>query len=271
MRLYTFLEQRFLAAADQWMALRRRRPPSAPRLAAARIVAHRGVFDNRQVFENTMAAFEAFEQAGGWGLELDVRWTRDGMPVVIHDPDGGRLFGVSTPIAAMNLATLQRQLPLVPTLADVVARFGRRLHLMVEIKSLLADDPTQTRRRLQRHLHDLSPGRDFHLLSLDARLLDRLAYTPSQACLPIARVNSRQAMRLAQSRAWGGITGHYALMRRVHIDAMHRRGFQVGTGFVNSANCLYREIARGVDWFFSDRAVALQRCLPTRQAGSSTR
>ncbi len=262
MRMYTFIERVFLAGADHIVARRRQRPPSARRLADVRLVAHRGAYDNRRIFENTLAAFEAFDRAGGWGIELDVRWTREGVPVVSHDPDGRRLFGVPLPIADMDLATLQRRLPLIPTLESVIALFGGRRHLMIEIKCLFQSDPVQSRARLQRHLGGLHPGRDYHLLSLDPRLLEQLAFVPSKACLPIARVNPGPASQAAISHTWGGIAGHYALIRRPHIDALHHRGFGVGTGFVNSPNCLYRELLRGVDWLFSDRALALQRVLP---------
>jgi glycerophosphoryl diester phosphodiesterase len=71
--------------------------------------------------------------------------------------------------------------------------------------------------------------------------------------------------RAAQANAWGGMAGHYALIGQRHIEGMHHRGFQIGTGFVNSRNCLYREVARGVDWLFSDQALALQK-ITTRYA-----
>ena len=259
MRAQALLEQWLLKRADHWVARRRPRRVSARRLAAARIVAHRGVYDNRLVFENTMAAFDLFREAGGWGIELDVRWTRDGVPVVSHDPDGRRLFGVPRPIADMNLAALQRLLPQVPTLAAVIARFGGQLHLMVEIKSERCFDVTRQRNILARHFEHLTPGRDYHLLSLDPDLLRCFNFVPAHACVPIAQMNLRQVNRAAQANAWGGMAGHYALIGRRHIEAMHRRGCQIGTGFVNSPNCLYREVARGVDWLFSDRARALQK------------
>jgi glycerophosphoryl diester phosphodiesterase len=71
-------------------------------------------------------------------------------------------------------------------------------------------------------------------------------------------MNLRQVNRAAQANAWGGIAGHYVLIRRRRIDNLHRRGCQVGTGYINSRNSFYRELARGVDWLFSDRALALQ-------------
>lgn len=265
MRAQALLEQWLLKRADQWIARRRPRRVSARRLAAARIVAHRGVYDNRLVFENTMAAFELFQEAGGWGIELDVRWTRDGVPVVSHDPDGRRVFGVPRPIAAMDLAALQRVLPQVPTLAAVIARFGGQLHLMVEIKSERCCDVSRQRDILTHHFEHLTPGRDYHLLSLDPDLLRRFNFAPAHACVPIAQINLRRVNRAAQANAWGGMAGHYALIRQRHIEAMHHRGSQIGTGFVNSRNCLYREVARGVDWLFSDQPLMLQE-MATRYA-----
>ena len=99
----------------------------------------------------------------------------------------------------------------------------------------------------------LTPSRDYHFLSLDHRLLQQLAFTPREACIPIARVNSGKVRRMAEIYGWGGVAGHYALIRRRQVAALHRRGFRVGTGFVNSANSLHRELNRGVDWLFSDR------------------
>lgn len=261
MRLQDRLEQWFLKRMDQWVERRPRRPVAPGRLAGARIVAHRGAHDNQRVFENTIAAFERFQAAGGWGIELDVRWTRDGVPVISHDPDGGRLFGVDRSIADMDLATLQRRLPQVPTLADVVTRFGGRLHLMVEIKCLPSRERRHPAALLRRYFAELTPCRDYHLLSLDRRLLQRLAFTPGAACIPIARLDSRKVRHAAEANGWGGIAGHYAFIRRRQVDALHRGGFSVGTGFINSPGSLHREVNRGVDWLFSDRPLVVQRLL----------
>lgn len=49
------------------------------------MVAHRGA--SARVPENTLAAFEAAVADGADVVELDVRLTADGIPVVLHDPD----------------------------------------------------------------------------------------------------------------------------------------------------------------------------------------
>src|SRR5918996_1994440 len=49
------------------------------------VVAHRGASSSTP--ENTIPAFEEAARAGADVIELDVRLTRDGVPVVLHDPD----------------------------------------------------------------------------------------------------------------------------------------------------------------------------------------
>ena len=49
------------------------------------VVAHRGASSTEP--ENTLAAFEAALRAGADVIELDVRLTADGVPVVLHDAD----------------------------------------------------------------------------------------------------------------------------------------------------------------------------------------
>ena len=75
MNLY-YLERALMAGVDLWFRWIPRMRPSRAALEACKIVSHRGEHDNRRVFENTLAAFDAAAAAGCWGLEFDVRWTR---------------------------------------------------------------------------------------------------------------------------------------------------------------------------------------------------
>ncbi|WP_300540863.1 glycerophosphodiester phosphodiesterase family protein, partial [uncultured Nocardioides sp.] len=49
-------------------------------------VAHRGASGSGLAPENTLAAFERAIQLGVDAVEIDVRATRDGVVVVMHDP-----------------------------------------------------------------------------------------------------------------------------------------------------------------------------------------
>jgi glycerophosphoryl diester phosphodiesterase len=74
--------------------------------------------------------------------------------------------------------------------------------------------------------------------------------------------------RLALRRRYGGIAGHY-LMLSDRLIARHQQAAQeTGTGFVESRNCLFRELNRGVHWIFSNHAAGLQAMRNALLAGS---
>ena len=151
-RLYERAEGFVLRLADRGM--RRWPRPAPPRhlLANCRIISHRGEHDNRRCIENTLPAFDRAVAAGVWGLELDLRWTRDLVPVVFHDADTGRLFKRCIRIADLSMDRIRQQFPLIPTLAEVIARYGSRQHLMLEVKREAYPRPAVQSRRLKQML-----------------------------------------------------------------------------------------------------------------------
>ncbi|HSO19284.1 MAG TPA: glycerophosphodiester phosphodiesterase [Desulfosarcina sp.] len=239
----------------------RRWPRPAPpphRLRSCRIVSHRGEHDNRDRFENTLPAFDAAADAGVWGIEMDIRWTRDLVPVVFHDPDARRLFGHGAPIAETTLEGIKQRFPLIPTLAEVVERYGGRLHLMLEIKHEPYRRPQDQARIMQKSLRGLAAGGDYHLMGLHPEMFAAFGSLPPRAFVPIARLRIDRFSRLAAARGWGGLAAHYLLATRGVVERHQRRGQGIGTGFVDSRQCLFREVSRGVDWIFSNRAAAMQ-------------
>lgn len=97
--------------------------------------AHRGLWGG-PVPENSLAAFEA-AKAAGVGVELDVRLTADGVPVVFHDAGLERMCGHRELLARVMAADLgQHRLPdgsAIPTLAQVLAVMGD-LPVLIELK-----------------------------------------------------------------------------------------------------------------------------------------
>jgi glycerophosphoryl diester phosphodiesterase len=94
-------------------------------------LAHRG--DARRAPENTIAAFVAALAIPACdGLELDVRVSADGVPVICHDATLLRVQGRPERVDALPAAALAALG--VPTLAEVLAAVGRRSFLDIEFK-----------------------------------------------------------------------------------------------------------------------------------------
>jgi glycerophosphoryl diester phosphodiesterase len=124
-----------MTVVDSMMAVIPRPVPERAALERCKIISHRGEHDNKRVMENTLQAFDRARSAGVWGLECDIRWTADLVPVICHDPSPARVFGVATPLNSLTFDQLHIQVPDIPRLEDVLRRFGGNTHLMLELKA----------------------------------------------------------------------------------------------------------------------------------------
>lgn len=104
--------------------------------------AHRGLWD-AGIPENSAEAFAAANRSGV-GVELDVRLTADGEPVVFHDADLMRLCGRPMPLAELRAGDLQDYpLPdgsLIPTLDEALDAMGQ-LPVLIELKADASPGP----------------------------------------------------------------------------------------------------------------------------------
>ncbi len=252
------IEGAFLALMDGLFARWPRPVPVPAALQAARIIAHRGECDDGRIKENTLEAFDRAAAAGVWGIELDVRWTADRVPVVAHDPDLLRVHQVPREVASLTFAELRRKAPEVPSLAEVAARYGRRLHLMIEIKACAWPEAGDQSRSLQEALAGLIPCDHFHFMALRPEILMAIAGFPDSSRLAIAFNWPDALSHWVRQAGWGGLCTHYALLRGHQVRAHHRMGQTVGTAYPKSANSLFREVNRNVDFIFSNHAARLQ-------------
>jgi glycerophosphoryl diester phosphodiesterase len=90
--------------------------------------------------ENSPSAFAAATEAG-YGIELDVRLTRDRVPVVLHDASLERTTGQPGRVSELTHDELSRRHlgdsdEVVPSLEQVLRLVGGRVPVMVEIKSM---------------------------------------------------------------------------------------------------------------------------------------
>ncbi len=227
-------------------------------LASARIISHRGEHDNRTTFENTLPAFDRAVAGGVWGLECDLRWTKDLQPVIIHDPDTRRVFGQRETISRLTLDEVRARVPQIPTLQEVLARYSGKTHLMIELKTEPYPDPAGQARTLRNLTADLQPVTDYHLIAFQPGLFACFDFLPSQTFLPIAQLNTFHLSKLAVRNYWGGVLGHYTMLGKGVISVQKNHDQHLGTGFIESRNCLFQELNRGIDWIFSNTATELQ-------------
>jgi glycerophosphoryl diester phosphodiesterase len=103
-------------------------------------IAHRGLHDERyDAPENSMAAFRRAVNCG-FGIELDVRLTRDNKLAVIHDDNLSRVCGANVSVSGSDYDELKGYRlgdtnEHIPLLKDVLDEVGGRVPVIIEIKA----------------------------------------------------------------------------------------------------------------------------------------
>lgn len=101
-------------------------------------VAHRGLFNNRDIPENSIPAFEK-AAANGFGIEMDVQASSDGVLVVFHDDTLDRMTGVHGKLCDFTFEELRTFRLLdtecqIPTFEEFL-QAANGANLVVEIKT----------------------------------------------------------------------------------------------------------------------------------------
>ncbi|MCH7880329.1 MAG: glycerophosphodiester phosphodiesterase [Proteobacteria bacterium] len=258
MSLKDHIENHLQLMIDGIYAVLPQAEPDLETVKNCKIVSHRGEHGGEGIKENTLAAFDRVLQHGIWGIEFDIRWTADLQPVIIHDPDCERVFGERLTLSQVSLAELQSRVPRIPTLTQVIERYGGKIHLMAEIKEELFPNPQHQRDCLQKLFSPLTPSKDFHLLALNPDIFSLVNFVPKNALLPVAKFNIRELSDLAMRENYAGISGQYLLVNNKLVRQHGDVDQKTGTGFVRSRHCFYRELNRGITWIFTNHAVKLR-------------
>jgi glycerophosphoryl diester phosphodiesterase len=214
-------------------------------------VAHRGEpLGNR---ENTLPAFASAMALGADMVEIDVRRTRDGEVVVLHDQTLQRLWGVDASVGDLDLAelaTIGEGDVRIPTVREVLAAvpvplmvdFTRREVVQGALEAVLEA------RALDRSL--------FVTGNVEALRLLRGLSTGARIGLTWVETSSPPLDLLEDLGAeyWNPMFG---LVTPEGVAAVHDAGRKVSTWTVDEAEDMARVVGAGVDAVVSNRIAEL--------------
>lgn len=101
--------------------------------------AHRGLYNNEDIPENSMLAFSKALDSG-YGIELDVHLLKDGTLAVFHDGNLSRMTGQDSCIEALTRSELKKHrligtTEFIPQFSEVLALIDGKVPLLIELKS----------------------------------------------------------------------------------------------------------------------------------------
>ena len=214
---------------------------SAPRLGRERTLrlAHRG--DHRRHPENSLAAIVgAVEVPGCDGVEFDVRASRDGVPVIVHDETLARVQGRPDAVAELTAAELEALG--VPRLEDALAALPHRAFLDVELKEALGRAVVEV----------LAAGRgpDLHnavISSFDPRAIARIrGLAPGWPCWLNAAELEPATIRAAVDLGCTGVSVQWRTLGPVAVAAAGAAGLAVAAWTVTARSVYARLVELGV-------------------------
>ena len=244
-----------------------RRAPGAP----PAVVAHRG--SSSTAPENTLAAFEAARRAGAPWIETDLRRTRDGVAVVLHDEGLDRTTDGAGPLAVSSAAEVAAldagswfspgfHGARVPRLGELLewAAAHVEVHLLLELKGRWAPAECEA---VTRAVRDLALGERVVLQSFDPRTVAACADVAPDlalglllgACGPVGPADDAEVARLVRELGLSAVNpgADQVAADPALVERLHRLGVAVWVWTVDDAARWARLEAEGVDGIITNR------------------
>lgn len=218
------------------------------------LVGHRGVHEHPELIENTLPALDLAISCGG-GIEFDLHLTRDDVPVVLHDPTLFRLHGSRHAVRDLPLAQLQELAPAVPTLDEVLQRYGHQCpHYFIEPKVRDYRSRVVLARALRESLQRTRLTAISTLISPDPNMLDTgRDEFPELAKVHIFFVDPRAAVDYAKRHQDTGLAGWYFTFPQRQREFLRERGLHQGVGQVDYLNTHHHFRNLGFRYHFTNR------------------
>jgi glycerophosphoryl diester phosphodiesterase len=215
-------------------------------------VAHRGAPYRHR--ENTLDSLRTALELGADAVEFDVRSTRDGVPVLLHDSTLNRLWELDRPLAALSAAELRGlTADRVPTLADALHTTGDS-RVMVDLPG--AADPRAVRRIVGVVRECGAEERVYYSAGPDTMLAVRAADPAAEIALTWKTLAPpRPALLDAIRPRW--LNYRFGLVSRALADRVHRDGYLLSVWTPDTRRSMRRLLDLGVDSITTNRIDAL--------------
>jgi len=211
------------------------------------LLAHRGA-RTTTIAENTLEAFALALKHGCEGFEFDVRLTASGRAVICHEP---KVKGITVAKAT------PAQLVDFPVLQDVLAQFGEKAFLDIEVK--VPGLGSQLVQALREH----PPRSGYVVSSFLPDVLIELNIRSGSIPLGLICEDQKQ-LRRWQDLPLQYVIPQYSLITQDLVQQVHKARREIVAWTVNDKRTMLRLAAWGVDGIISDKTELLVKTLRPR-------
>jgi glycerophosphoryl diester phosphodiesterase len=223
-----------------------------------KFIAHRGFAKEEK--QNTVSAFKRASESNAYGVETDVRITKDGVFVVFHDKSAARLSGKYKIIEKTDFEDVQKlklydklKRHRIPTIIDYLQNCKlNKKAAVVEIKSNLTREQTEKLIQIIDN-EDYLPKTIF--ISFNKQVLEIIrAQLPEQPIQLLAIKYKQEDLMYLQVNNFDIDISHRQLTKE-RISEYHSRGIQVNCWTVNRLKRSMLLQQWGVDFITTDKLI----------------
>lgn len=213
------------------------------------IIGHRGA--KGLAPENTRASLQKGLEAGADQVEFDVRVTKDGRPILNHDPF---ILGKDSHpylITHHTYAELRKQKPDLTTLDEALDTVNKKVPIIIEVKPHVPTGPVIEiiKDRIRRGW----PPTDIYISSFSQPILLELQSTVPQIQLIVCESWSGiRAVRRARALKAKRLALYHHFLWNLYIRAMRRSGYQLYAYTLNNPKKARRWAKYGLAAVYTD-------------------
>ncbi|MEV6396539.1 glycerophosphodiester phosphodiesterase [Streptomyces sp. NPDC051907] len=226
-------------------------------------VGHRG--DPYRIRENTLPSIRSAIGLGADAVEIDVRLTRDGEPVLLHDDSLKRLWGHDRPLSGLTLAEVRALSGEgVPTLHEALAAAGSH--------RLMLDLPGASKASVRTIVGAVrecgAAERVYYSAGATTMLHVRAADPSAELALTWTTLAPPRPVLLEAVRPrW--LNYRFGLLSPELTDRLHQDGLLVSAWTADTRRTMRRLLRYGVDSITTNRVAALHAILGDSARGTA--
>jgi glycerophosphoryl diester phosphodiesterase len=221
--------------------------------------------------DNSLAGIRKAAELGADAVEIDVRCSLGGEPVLLHDWSPRRTAGLPGPVRLyplflLRLRRLQGSEERLPTFAEALDALPDGLRMAVEIK-----DATAARRTLELIKERRMEGRILMWSYREQAVRYFAREAPEIESSLLRDETDPEGLKrfLSDAKAWGarGISAHYAAINPPFVAEAHDRSLKVYS-LIQDLDSVAKKVACGMDGIVTDQPREVRAILKTRAAPS---
>lgn len=201
--------------------------------------------------ENTLRSFKKALELGVDAVELDVRRTKDGEVVVIHDPKVDRTTNGKGLVSEFTLEEIKKLVTekgeKIPTLGEALDFLGKRVKVLIELKEAGIEEAVLNL------VHEKGLRRNVIIISFLEDVLRRIRELDGDIETGLIYVRHEDPVKVALELKANYILPLYRFTSSAEIGKAHENGLKVIVWTINDDKEISEYAKKSVDGITSDK------------------